>query len=201
MTRSTVLTSILSLILATSAAAGPASPVFQGDPQAVSEVQAAFQKFSTAHTWRARITSPAGGTQGGAQTMDHVAPDRFRMTFSQGGETSEMFMIGHEAWLKAGATCQKLPAAMPMVNPREAMEHGTDARITVTRGGPGTVEGTSTQTYMLTVESQGQQIREKLYVATGTRLPRRIEVLSSGGTTVIDYFDYDAPIAINNPPC
>jgi hypothetical protein len=53
----------------------------------------------------------------------------------------------------------------------------------------------------MTVETSGQQSKQKLYVASGTGLPRRIEIGSDRGPTVIDYFDYDAPIAINNPPC
>lgn len=195
------LIAILCLVLSVTASAGPVGPVLQGDPQAAAEVQAAFQKFASAHTWRARISSSGGGTQADAQMMDHVAPDKFRMTLSQGGQTSEMFLLGHDTWVRAEGVCQKLPAAIPMVNPREAMEHGTDTRITVTRGGPETVEGTSTKTYMMTVETQGRQLRQKLYVATGTGLPRRIEFASDGGTTVIDYFDFDAPITIKNPPC
>jgi len=202
MIRTTLLTAMLSLIVGVGAAAGPAGPVFQGDPQAIAEIQAAFQKFFTAHTWRARLATPgSGGTAGGVQTMDHVAPDKFHMTFSQGGQTSDMFVIGSDAWMRAGGTCQKLPGARPMVNPRQAMEQRSDARITVTRGGAETVDGAPTQTYFLMVEAQGNQAKEKLFVATGTGLPRRVEIPSNEGTIVIDYFDYDAPITISNPPC
>jgi len=98
-------------------------------------------------------------------------------------------------------TCQKLPSSVPMMNPRQAMEHGTDARITVNKGVLEIVEGTSTQTYMMTVETRGLQTMEKLYVATDTGLPRRVELASNQGTTTIDYFDYNAPIMINDPPC
>ncbi len=197
MARIVVLAALLNVILLASAAAGAGGPVFQGDPKAIAEVQAAFQKFSTAHTWRARITSPGGGTQ----TMDHVAPDRFHMSFSKGGRTSDMFMIGREAWIQSGGTCQKLPAPLPMINPRQALEQQSDAKITVSRGGPETVDGSPTQTYMLTVDAQSRQVREKLYVANGSGVPRRVEMPSERGTIVIDYLDYNAPITINNPPC
>ncbi len=54
---------------------------------------------------------------------------------------------------------------------------------------------------MMAVESQGRQTQERLFVATGTGLPRRIEIRSDQGTTVVDYLDYGAQITINNPPC
>lgn len=71
----------------------------------------------------------------------------------------------------------------------------------MTKGGPETIEGISTQTYTMIVETQGKQVRQKLYVATGSNLLRRIEIPSDQGTTSIDYFDYDTQITINNPPC
>ena len=198
MIRTALLIAILSLTLTVNAAAAT-GPTFSGDPQAVAEVQATFQKFASAHTWRARMSSSGGGSQG-TQTMEHVAPDRFHMTFAQGSQTSEMFMIGHDAWMHAGAMCQKMSAAVPVTDPRAAMEQ-TDAKITVTRGGPETIEGTPTQSYMMTVDTQGRQIKEQVYVATATGLPRRVVTVSKGLTSAIDYFDYDAPITINNPPC
>jgi outer membrane lipoprotein-sorting protein len=80
------------------------------------------------------------------------------------------------------------------------VDHTDDARITVARGGPETVEGTATMSYNLTIETQGRQFRQKLYVATATGYPRRLEMSSDQGTVTIDYFDFDAPITIN-PPC
>ncbi len=133
--------------------------------------------------------------------MEHVAPDRFHMVLKQGTQTSEMFMIGREMWIRSNGGCQKLPVSIPILNPREAMEHSSDTKVTVTKGGPETIEGASTRTYTMTVETQGRQVRQKLYVATGSNLPRRIEIPSDQGTTSIDYFDYDAQITINNPPC
>lgn len=81
---------VISLILPVGSAAGPAGAPLQGDPQAVAEIQAAFQKFLAARSWRARIKSPAGEEQ----TFEHVAPDRFHMVLKQGTQTSEMFAIG-----------------------------------------------------------------------------------------------------------
>jgi outer membrane lipoprotein-sorting protein len=187
---------IFLLILPGAAIAAP-GPTFKGDPQAVAEVQAAFQKFATARSWRARMTS-----SGVTTTTEFVAPDRFRMVTTQDNQTTEIFLIGREMWTKSGGTCQKLPAAVPVANPKELAEQtGADTTITVTKAGPESVEGTPTQTYQLVVETRGNTARQKLYVATATGLPRRIEIQSPQGTVAVDYFDYNAAITINNPPC
>ncbi len=185
------------------AAAGPASGGFQGDPQAIAEVQAAYQKFGAARTYRFRMTGTAQG-QTFTQTMEIVVPDRVRMIGMQGNVTFETIVIGQEQWARGPGVpggCAKIPGGgIRRPNPREGLDHPTDAKITVARGGAETVEGTATQMYNLTIETQGRQNRQKLYVATGTGYPRRIEMSSDQGTVTIDYFDFDAPITIN-PPC
>lgn len=199
MVRVAVVTVIVSLGLAAAVSAGPAGPIYQGDPQAIAEVQAVMQKFLAAPTWKARMATTSGGTSG-TQTMEYVAPDRFHMVLP-GNEASEMYLIGHDTWMRIGGGCQKLPVSQAAANPREMMEHSTDTKIAVTKGAPEPVDGVPARTYLLIVDTQGRQLREKLYVTTGTGLPRRIEVRTDQGTTVIDYFDYGAPVTVNNPPC
>ncbi len=183
-------------LLALPVTAAPTGPTFKGDPGAMAEVQAAFQKFAAARTWRSRMTSGDSTT-----TSAFVAPDRFHMTVVRGNTTTEMFLIGGEMWTKSGGTCQKMPVAAPVRTPKEMVEHGgADVTVTVAKGGAETVEGTPTQTYLLTVESRGTTVREKLYVATASGLPRRLE-LQGPQLVTIDYFDFGAPITINNPPC
>ncbi len=183
-------------VLVPIAAAAPAGPTVKGEPQAVAELQAAYQKFGAARTWRSRMRS--GDT---VNTTAYVAPDRFHMVIAQGNQTTEIFMIGREMWAKGGGTCNKLPAAVPVMNPKEMVEQTSDTTISVTKSGPENVEGTPTQTYQLVVESRGTTTRQKFYVATATGLPRRIETLSAQGNVVVDYFDFGAAITINNPPC
>ncbi len=192
-----VLALAFSLLLPIGAKAATTGPAFQGDPQAIAEVQAAYQKFLAAGTWRARIKTPGAE----AQRMEHVAPDRMHFLLTQGNETSEMFIIGGDAWLLSGGTCLKLPTSSPFMNPREVMQHDPDTKISVTKGGAETIEGTSTRTYAITVEARGTQTRQKLYVAVGTNLPRRVEIFSDQAPTIVDYFDYNAPITINKPSC
>lgn len=176
--------------------AAQAGPTFGGDPQAVAEVTAAFQKFSAARSWRARMTSPDGTST----ATEFVAPDRFRMVLTQGNTTTEIFIIGRETWVREGGNCSKLAATIPVTNPKDLAEQTGADTITVTRGNPEIVDATPTQTYTMAVESRGTTTRQKLYVATATGLPSRIEVQASQGTMRVDYFDFGAPITIN-PPC
>ncbi len=63
-----------------------------------------------------------------------------------------------------------------------------------------TVEGTPTQTYNVVITAKGKTIRQKMYVATQTGYPRRVEDSGQEGTVVIDYWDFNAAITIE-PPC
>ncbi len=68
-----------------------------------------------------------------------------------------MFIIGGDAWLLSGGTCLKLPTSSPFMSPREVMQHDPDTKISVTKGGAETIEGTSTRTYAITVEPGGRR--------------------------------------------
>ncbi len=189
------LVAILFLAVPGRAAAAPTGAVFKGEPQAVAEVQAAYTKFGAAQTWRAKIST--GGT---TQTIEFVAPNRIRMVISQGNETSEIFSIGSEMWSRSGGACQKLPVAVKIPSPKDYMEHPSNTTVTVTKGGRDSVDGTPTQTYTVIVENAGTTTQQKFHVAVGTGYPRRIEMQTSSGPTVIDYFDFGAPIKVD-PPC
>lgn len=80
-------------LLAAPAPAAPAGPVFQGDPQAVAEVRAAFERSGALRTYRARIAGPG---REGAVVVEVVAPDRFRVQVSSGGQPIEFITVGTE---------------------------------------------------------------------------------------------------------
>jgi len=194
--RSVALVLVAALLAPSPLIAAPAGPTYKGDPQAIEELKAVFARFNAARTWRSRMTS-----KDFAQTTDYVAPDRLRMVMNANNQVSEIFVIGRDIWTKSGSTCNKAPFRIPFPNPKEIAEHGNaDATIAVTKGGRETVEGTATQTYNLAVETRGTTTQEKLHVAVGTGMPRRIELKSSQGEVVIDYFDFNASITIE-PPC
>jgi hypothetical protein len=186
--------------MTTVVAAEPAGPTYQGDLQAAAEVQAATQKFLAVSTWRARYTLGSGLVQ----TAEYVAPDRFHMTLQGRGAPREAYAIGTDSWMRVGGACEKLPAPPPgmdpRMNPREfaAPSSGT---FTVAKAGPGVVDGVPVQAYTLSSERQGNRVEERLWVAVATGLPRRLEVRTEQSSITFDYFDYGAPIVINNPPC
>ena len=180
--RAAALAVTILLLVSPMAAAAPAGATFKGDPQASSELQAAYAKFGNAKSYRVRMTA-----EGQTTTMEFVLPDRFRMVIRSGSDATEITNIGPDQWIKSGSTCAKSPVKAPVANPREYIEHSSDTTITVTKGGRETVEGTATQTYMLVVEKRGSPtIQQKFHVAVGTGYPRRIEMQTSRGPLTID---------------
>ncbi len=182
----------LALVVPTFAVAGPAGPTFQGDSQAVAEYRAAYEKFGSARSYRSKMTAGAQGVM----TIEYVAPDRRRITFTGG----EFIIIGDTMWSRDPSRCVKLPQKMPLPDPREGVQQDADATFQVAKGAPEAVEGTPTQTYNAVITAKGKTIRQKMYVATQTGYPRRVENSGQEGTLVIDYWDFNAAIAIE-PPC
>jgi outer membrane lipoprotein-sorting protein len=180
----------VALVVPIVAVAGPGG-LMQGDPQAVAEYRSAQEKFGSARTFRSKMTAAQG-----AMTIEYVAPDRRRIIFTGG----EFIIIGETMWSRAPSRCVKLPQKMPLPDPREAIEQGADATFEVAKGAAEAVEGTPTQTYNAVITAKGKTIRQKMYVATQTGYPRRVENAAQEGTVVIDYWDFNTAIAIE-PPC
>jgi|GEM_PF-1848043 hypothetical protein len=82
---------------------------------------------------------------------------------------------------------------------REAMRHEADAVVQRMRRGPDVAEGAPTQTSAVTV-TEREHRAQRLYVATETANPRRVETPADGGPVVEDSWDFNAPITID-PPC
>jgi hypothetical protein len=182
----------VALVVPIVAVAGPAGPTIQGDPQAVAEYRAAYEKFGSARTWRSKMTAGAQG----AMTIEYVAPDRTRFIFAGG----EFIMIGDTQWSRDPGRCVKLPQKVRLPDPREGVQQESDTIVQVARGGAEAVEGTPTQTYNVMISAKGKTIRQKMYVAIQTGYPRRVENSGQEGTVVIDYWDFNAAITIE-PPC
>ena len=182
----------IGLVVPIIAVAGPAGPTIQGDPQAIAEYRAAYDKFGSARTYRSKMTA---GTQG-VMTIEYVAPDRMRLIYTGG----EFIVIGDTQWSRDPGRCIKLPQKVKMPDPREGVQQEADATVQVAKGGAEAVEGTPTQTYNVVITVKGKTIRQKMYVATQTGYPRRVEMSGQEGTVVIDYWDFNAAITIE-PPC
>ncbi len=187
----------IGLVVPVFAVAGPARSAFQGDPQAVAEYTAAYEKFGDARTWRSKMTAP--GMQGSV-TFEYVAPDRMRMIIGMGNQMIETIVIGNTQWSRIAGTCNKTTVKMETQDPREGMRHEADATVQVAKGGAEAVEGTPTQIYNVTITAKGKTVQQKVYVATQTGYPRRLETQGPQGTMITDYWDFNAAIVIE-PPC
>lgn len=181
---------LIALTLPTVIVAGPA-PTIQGDPAAVAEYVAAFQKFSASRTYRSKMSSAQG-----ALNMEVVRPDRMRFAMPGG----QFIKIATTTWTIVSGTCTKVPPSFRLPNPEEYAQQDSDSTIQVTKTGPEAVEGDPTQTYNVVVTSKGKTGRQKVYVATQTGYPRRIDASSPEGNATIDYWDFNAAITIE-PPC
>ena len=101
-----------------------------------------------------------------------------------------------------------IPAAWQCVPPSQAaslrpQQPATPDEVTITRLGESSIEGTRTQGYQYTQVVEGRPVTQRLHVLVETSLPRRLEVMDSGGniTAVVDYYDFNAPITIELPRC
>jgi outer membrane lipoprotein-sorting protein len=191
MTRTFSVVLLIALALPTVIVAGPA-PTIQGDPAAVAEYVAAFQKFSASSTYRSKMSSAQG-----ALNMEVVRPDRMRFAI-QGGQ---FVRIANATWTIVSGQCTRVPSSsFRMPNPEDYAQQDSDSTIQVTKTGAEAVEGDPTLTYNVVVTSKGKTGRQKVYVATQTGYPRRIEASSPEGNATIDYWDFNANITIE-PPC
>jgi hypothetical protein len=190
------------LAAASAAPAAPASAV-QGDPAAIAELLAALEKFNALRTWRARMTLV--GQNAPPIVFSSAGPGRTQMTIGTGGAAQHMYILeGVGTWIQQGTQCSRLPAGAAPPGPSRAdADPGArrEGTVTITRGDRQTLDGVPTQTYLMIVESQSGRSQMKYYVDPAVALPKRMEVQSERGTIAFDYYDYNAPIVINNPPC
>ncbi len=174
-----------------------------GDARAWEEVQAAFERLGKLRSYRARITAPGGTT---VVLNEVVPPDRIRVVQQMGNITFEFITVGAETRLRILSS--GVPPTWQCVPPAQAaslrpQQPATPDEVTITRLGESSVEGTRTQGYQYTQVIQGRPSTHRLQVVAESGLPRRLEVLDSGGnvTALADYYDFNAPITIELPSC
>ena len=93
-------------------AAGTPAPATAAAPAASAKdaFRSSMDAFAQARSYHATMTM-AGGPMGEMKSdMDYVAPDRFRMTMTMGGQPMEVIMIGSESYMKMGGQWMKNPA-------------------------------------------------------------------------------------------
>lgn len=87
----------------------------------------------------------------------------------------------------------------------DASSSASTPEVTVARAGEMTIDGARTRGYDLTYVDQRQNTNTKMriYVLADRQVPRRIESFDANGKVLggMDYYDFDAPITIDLPPC
>jgi hypothetical protein len=192
----------MSLLLAGLLAPPPAGAamVVKGDPQAWSEVRAAMLRLVNAKTYRTKMT----GTDGTTMVIETVLPDRFHTQGTFGGQMAEMISVGTTSRMRQASGPWFCPPGSQAAPPVPKVDPDTMAdEITVQRGPASVIDGVPTQSYAYTTKSRDLTTRTRLYIATATGLPKRVELLNDSGavTSTFDYYDVGAPITIELPNC
>ena len=155
---------------------------------AYADLQQARTAFDAVHSWHAVEQMPNGHTV----TVDHVAPDRWRIQVMPG--MSEI-MIGNNMYMVRNGQSMRLPMVMPqiqqMVN-QNWLKIDPEVKRTAKDLGMQVVNGVRLHAYSFT--SKGTAV--KLYL-NKDHLPAVTVVTSSNGTVTITYSGYNSPITIS----
>ena len=164
-----------------------------GDRSAYDEVVAAFKKLFSLPGFRAKMTSPQG--QGGV--FEYAAPNSWH--FGVPGGPYEIIAAGGQVATKtnipgtpSGWRCRAAKAGdrpRPLFDPSRAT--GT---YNVSRGPDTVIDGTPVHTVFFAKDGGN---KDSIYVGSQNGLPKRV----TSGDSIIDYYDYGAPVAITLPPC
>jgi len=184
------------------AATVAAQVTVKGDARAWQEVGAAYDRLAKLRTYRVKMK-----VEGQAMTMviEFANPDRTRTLMQAEGFTMETVTVGSQIQYRmvpAGAPAPWQCAAPPRMTQTPDDARSARGEVTISRLGEVTIEGVKTQGYDYSWTSQGQTVRQRLYVA-GDGMPKRLVVLDSAGKVqlTMDYYDFNAPITIEFTKC
>jgi outer membrane lipoprotein-sorting protein len=172
------------------------APTVKGDPKALQEILATFNRVNAAKTYRMK-----GTIGGGPMVVEAVMPDRYHTRVeSPDGKVFETVRVGSELRFQHDGQRWICAPAPPLSFPNTDLASLSD-KIIAAKGPVATIDGTVTRSYTYTYPGQGYTI--KLYVAIAEGLPKRVEVVDSSGAveSTLDYYDYGAPITIDLPAC
>lgn len=146
------------------------------------DLSQAFAAFNAAHSWHATEQFP-----GNTITVDHVAPDRWRIAPTS--NTTEV-LIGNTAYMNG----HEVPMIGGMIRSRLnnfQMPSPSDFRSSLKDLGWQTVDGMRVHGYSYTING----VAETMYIGTN-HLPAQAIVQTSRGPMTITYSQYNAPITI-----
>ncbi len=184
---------LLGLLISPALAGGP---TVTGDPKALQEILAAFNRMNAAKTYRMK-----GAIGGAAMVVEAVMPNRYHAKVEwPDGKVFETVRVGSEVRFQNDGQRWTCAPAFPLNFPNTDLASLSD-KIIAAKGPVATIDGVATQSYTYTFADQGYTV--KLYVTTAGGLPKRIEALDSTGAveSTFDYYDYGAPITIELPAC
>lgn len=213
----TLLSAMLTLSLAackeTAPAAGPADGASGPTPGAPAPAAApaasakdAFRSnmdaFAQARSYHATM-SMAGGPMGEMKSdMDYVAPDRYRMTMTMGGQPMEVIMIGGDSYLKMGGNWTKNPGP-PQETPKwdQELKKSLDAAV-VQDLGEEALNGVQTRKYQVKLTEPAPTDTTTWFGPDGLPVQVVTSVPANGQTmtSTITYSRYNDPaITIEAP--
>lgn len=159
-------------------------------------------------SWRAmQVIETDEGTF--ESTVDHVVPDRFRMTMDFAGQTMELIIIGDTFYQNMGGTWTELPVDLGQQftniysNPDAFLEEAvTDVEFVGTED----LDGVPTRVYRFTsvdtIEGTDATTDVTMWVRESDNLPIKQLILTNadGVTgTITQTYDYDVEIVIEPP--
>jgi len=198
-----VLRVVIIWIVVLSVASGAAAQVtVKGDARAWQEVGAAYDRLAKLRTYRVKMKFEG---QPASMVIEYVNPDRTRMLMQAEGYTMETVTVGAQVQYRmvtAGTPTPWQCAAPPRTTQTPDDARSARGEVTISRLGEVTIEGVRAQGYDYSWTSQGQTVRQRLYVA-GDGMPRRLVVLDSAGKVQVtmDYYDFNAPVTIEFAKC
>lgn len=167
---------------------GLTSVPFFAHADAYADLNKAKAAFDATHSWHAVEQMSNGHTV----TLDHVAPDRWRIQMMPG--MSEI-MIGSDMYMVRNGQTMHMPMVMPqiqqMVN-QNWLVITPEVKRTLRDLGMQNVGGVMLHAYSFI--ANGDLV--KLYLDKN-HLPMRSMVKTTNGTVTITYSQYNAPITIN----
>ncbi|MDH5821755.1 hypothetical protein QFW77_01930 [Luteimonas sp. RD2P54] len=162
------------------AAANPLS-----DPRA--EVMAALDRMLAAKSYAAQIETGAG-----AMTLEHVAPDRFRMTLPDGITQT---IVGGRMYMQMQGQTMELPLQEGMLE--EIRDRGRIAAqqegMRFESLGPDSVDGAPARKYRMTHEDPANPPATLWIGGDGYPLQMQVAGDAAQGTTTIRYSRFDDP--------
>jgi hypothetical protein len=171
------------------------TPVAGGPEVQLGDVQKVAQAWSQVKSFRIK-------SEGGSNAQfagEFVSPDKSHVTVSSSGQSFEYIEIGTTSYTKINGTWTKHTGTSSDMSfdPNKLVADFNDSKQSgkkVTKGAVETVNGAKCQEWVST-DSDGAST--SLCVGLDNNLP--IQAKSSDGKSVVDFYDYNAPITIQAP--